>query len=75
MPSLHQIINSLWDRVSPYLHILVAGEIEGAVTAETVQIHEGMLHGMKNRSAAEVSRWLKQDLIRAEESIKKFFKK
>jgi len=75
MPILHQIINSLWDRVSPYLHILVAGEIEGAVTSETVQIHEGMLNGMKNRSAAEVSRWLREDLIRAEESILKFFTK
>jgi DNA-binding GntR family transcriptional regulator len=75
MPILHQIINSLWDRVSPYLHILVAGEIEGAVTSETVQIHEGMLNGMKNRSAAEVSRWLREDLIRAEESILKFFNK
>jgi len=74
MPILQQIINGLWDRVSPYLHILVAGEIEGAVTAETVQIHEGMLNGMKNRSGAEVSRWLKQDLTRAEESIMKFFK-
>jgi DNA-binding GntR family transcriptional regulator len=75
MPILHQIINGLWDRVSPYLHILVAGEIEGAVTSETIQIHEGMLNGMKNHSAAEVSRWLKEDLIRAEESIIKFFAK
>jgi DNA-binding GntR family transcriptional regulator len=74
MPILHQIINGLWDRVSPYLHILVAGEIEGAVTSETIQIHEGMLNGMKDRSAAEVSRWLKEDLVRAEESIMKFFK-
>jgi DNA-binding GntR family transcriptional regulator len=73
MPILQQIINGLWDRVSPYLHILVAGEIEGAVTSETIQIHEGMLNGMKNRSAAEVSRWLKEDLIRAEENIVKFF--
>jgi DNA-binding GntR family transcriptional regulator len=75
MPILQQIINGLWDRVSPYLHILVAGEIEGAVTSETIQIHEGMLNGMKNRSAAEVSRWLKEDLIRAEESIIKYFNK
>ena len=75
MPILQQIINGLWDRVSPYLHILVAGEIEDAVTSETIQIHEGMLNGMKNQSAAEVSRWLKEDLIRAEESIIKFFNK
>ena len=75
MPILHQIINALWDRVSPYLHILVAGEIEGAVTSETIQIHQGMLNGIKNHSAAEVSRWLKEDLIRAEESIIKFFTK
>jgi DNA-binding GntR family transcriptional regulator len=73
MPILQQIINGLWDRVSPYLHILVAGEIEGAVTSETIQIHEAMLNGMKNRSAEEVSRWLREDLIRAEESIVKFF--
>lgn len=75
MPILHQIINGLWDRVSPYLHILVAGEIEGAVTSETIQIHQGMLSGMKNHSAPEVSRWLKEDLTRAEESIIKFFTK
>jgi len=75
MPILLQIINGLWDRVSPYLHILVAGEIEGAVTSETIRIHEGMLTGMKSHSAAEVSRWLKEDLTRAEESILKFFTK
>ena len=72
MPILFQIINGLWDRVSPYLHILVAGRIKGAVSEETVRIHEGMLAGMMARSGGDVSVWLKEDLIRAEESIIQF---
>ena len=72
MPILFQIINGLWDRVSPYLHILVAGRIKGAVSDETVRIHEGMLKGMKARSGGDVAIRLKEDLIQAEESIVQF---
>ena len=72
MPILYQLINGLWNRVSAYLHILVAGGIKGAVSEETIKIHQGMLNGMKKRSPKEVSHWLREDLIRAEKSILKF---
>jgi DNA-binding GntR family transcriptional regulator len=72
MPILHQIIAGLWNRVSPYLHILVMGGIKGAVSLETVRVHQGILDGVRNRSAAEVSRWVKEDLIQAEKSLIKF---
>jgi DNA-binding GntR family transcriptional regulator len=74
MPILFQIINGLWDKVSPYLHILVAGGIKGAVSDDTIRIHKGLLDGMKVRSGKDVSRWLKKDLIHAEKSIMTFFK-
>jgi DNA-binding GntR family transcriptional regulator len=75
MPILHQIITGLWNRVSPYLHILVTGGIEGAVSLETIRIHQGMLDGMRSHSAVEVSRWVKEDMVQAEKSLMKFLKR
>ncbi|MEW6667220.1 MAG: FCD domain-containing protein [Thermodesulfobacteriota bacterium] len=70
MPILQQIINGLWNRVSPYLHILVT--IEGAVSSETIRIHQGMLDGMRHHSPEEVSHWVREDLIQAETSLINF---
>ena len=72
MPMLHNIIDSLWDRISPYLFILT-GKIKGSVSAETIRNHQGMLEGMKRQDGPEVSKWVRKDLTDAGALIIRYF--
>jgi DNA-binding GntR family transcriptional regulator len=66
-PILFEIIEDLWFRVSPYMHLyLIRGEVQGHNP-----YHAGMLEGMRTRSPQQVSSWLKQDLERAAEELTK----
>jgi DNA-binding GntR family transcriptional regulator len=74
MPILMQIITGLWDRVYPYLHILLLN-VEGGVGDKTVSIHQGMIDGMKRRDPKEVSRWVREDLSLAAERLIRYLER
>jgi DNA-binding GntR family transcriptional regulator len=60
-PVLQEHIDRLWDRISPYLHILCRdiGDFDPLKSCEN---HQGMLEGMERRDAEEVVKWVKADL-------------
>ncbi|MFH1091474.1 MAG: FCD domain-containing protein [Pseudomonadota bacterium] len=62
MPIMQSIIEGLWDKVSPYLHIIIRLSKSG-LSRESVKNHQGMITGLKKRSPEETARWLRQDLI------------
>lgn len=57
----------MWERVSPYLHIYVAGFPD--YKALKIQYHEGILQGMRERDPDEVCKYLALDLNKAAELI------
>lgn len=64
MPILQEMIDSLWYRISPYLHILNR-KTERLEPRGTIKYHRGMLEGMKHRDPGEVLKWLRTDLTEA----------
>ena len=74
MPILYKIIEGLWNRLSPYLHILIK-RIEEYEPGKFVYIHAGMLEGMERRSPKEVAKWIKEDITIAGRSLGKFLEK
>jgi DNA-binding GntR family transcriptional regulator len=67
MPILQEIIENLWSRLSPYLHIYVA-EVPN-YKALKIQYHERLLQGVRERNPKEVCRWLAIDLKKAAELV------
>ena len=72
MPILLEVIDSLWERVSPYLHILLRTERDWK-REEFIRIHNGMLEGMRRRDSKEVLRWLRKDLTDAADRVVRAF--
>ena len=72
MPILLQIINGLWDRISPYLHILMREKIVDD-SLWTVKAHTGMLSAIKNRDPKQAERFVKADLSKAADKLKEMF--
>jgi DNA-binding GntR family transcriptional regulator len=58
-PILQDIINGLWLRLRPYLHIYASGRTEHK-TAD--KLHAGILDGMLKRDEKKVSDFLRRDL-------------
>ncbi len=69
MPILQQIIDDLWMKMGPYLHILMRELLDQLEVDWTVKSHQGMLEGMSRRDPEEVCKWLRADLSGAEERI------
>jgi DNA-binding GntR family transcriptional regulator len=67
MPILLDIIQDLWFRVSPYLHIYTS-EVHDYET-KARPFHEGMLDGMKRNNPKEVRKWLERDLRTAARNV------
>jgi DNA-binding GntR family transcriptional regulator len=69
MPILQQILSGLWDRISPYLHILLReGEVK--VSIQNVnRYHKGMLEGLRDTDPDMICKWLKADLIEGREMV------
>jgi len=67
MPVLQEIIEDLWKRVSPYLHIYVSETPNYQILK--IHYHEGMLAGVRARDAQKVCRWLALDLKKAAELV------
>ena len=55
-------MEGLWDRVSPYLHIHIAGMTDHAAMLRN---HKGMLDGIKDKDPEKTWKWLRKDLIEA----------
>jgi DNA-binding GntR family transcriptional regulator len=69
MPILQQILSGLWDRISPYLHILLR-EGEAKVSIQNVnRYHKGMLEGLRDTDPDMICKWLKADLIEGREMV------
>jgi DNA-binding GntR family transcriptional regulator len=63
MPILLQVINSLWDRWSPYHRLIVRSRVKSEkVTGNVLSIHQGMLQGMQRRDPSMVRKYIEQDL-------------
>ncbi len=75
MPILLNIIDGLWDRVSPYLHTLLQGLADDDIdTDRACRLHESMLQGMKNHDPDLVEKYLKMDLNDATDKLIEIFR-
>jgi DNA-binding GntR family transcriptional regulator len=72
MPILQALIDYLWNRMSPYLHILLP-QRDIYDPQMDIQLHEGMLDGMKQGDPRKVVKWLKADLNDAARLIVELF--
>ena len=70
MPILQEVIEHLWRRVSPYLHIYAnkATDFSDFDYLRT-RYHEGILRGVREKNAKEVCKWLTLDLKTAAELV------
>jgi len=64
VPAIYEVIETLEDRVSPYLHILFK-ERQDWNAPEWRCNHEGMLEGMKRKNPELIRKWLEVDLKNA----------
>lgn len=64
VPVMLEIIDSLWERYSPYFFILLEDE-SNWIAPEFFQTHRGMLAGMRRKDPVEVRKWLEKDLTGA----------
>ncbi len=67
-PILQEVIDSLWERYSPYLHILLDNRINWK-HPDIAQRHEGMLKAMREQDPKAIRRWVEMDLSEAAEWI------
>jgi DNA-binding GntR family transcriptional regulator len=69
MPILMEVIESLWNRFSPYLHILLRNE-QDFKAGEFHTTHQGMLDAMQHKDPKAMRKWLTMDLKRAASLVK-----
>jgi len=72
MPILLPIIDGLWGRISPYLHILMK-EQDYSGSEWAIKTHEGMLNGMRLGKPEKVVQFVKADLTQAAQSLMDMF--
>jgi len=68
MPILLNIIEGLWTKVSPYLHMYSEKTTLHDIDSVLI-IHGGMLKGMKERSPQTVKKWIKVDISQAKSRV------
>jgi DNA-binding GntR family transcriptional regulator len=61
LPTLYDIINSLWERISPYLHILHYQDKHWPPDS-VVRDHRGMLDSIKRKDPVGIKHFLSSDL-------------
>ena len=69
MPILMEVIESLWNRFSPYLHILLRNERDFKA-GDFHTSHQGMLEAMRNRNPKAMRKWVRTDLGKAAKLVK-----
>jgi DNA-binding GntR family transcriptional regulator len=72
MPILLQVVKGLWDKVSPYFHIL-AREVVTYDFEIPLSIHEQILDGLKKRNQLMVCRALRKDITVGLKHLLDFF--
>ena len=73
MPILKETIDALWNRYSPYLHILLRDK-QHYRSREFHDPHEKIIEAMKNRDTRAIRKWLAEDLGKAADTIKQVFR-
>ncbi|MCG8617538.1 MAG: FCD domain-containing protein [Desulfobacterales bacterium] len=71
-PILLEVIKHLWDKVSPYYHIMFGQSLDKAPKVG-VSYHEHIVESLKNRDEEKVLHWLKADLIDSTDYILELF--
>jgi len=71
-PMLHQLIGIMWEKISPYFHIMMRNLKEYDQTFDS-ELHAKMLEAMEKRDPEEVCRWVKRDIQHAAKSVMSFF--
>lgn len=70
MPMLAEVIDALWNRASPYLHILLRSE-QAFRAANFNENHKGMLTALSQRDPKAMRSWLTRDLTEAANLVKR----
>lgn len=60
-PILQNLIDHLWDRISPYYHIMARQSLKPNPFAG-IQVHEELIQALKSKNEEQVVNWLKKDL-------------
>ena len=71
-PVLLDLINQLWDRVSPYYHIMFRQSFAPHPTVG-VDYHDHIVDAMRSRDPEKAKHWIKADLIRSAEFVLELF--
>ena len=71
-PILLELIDQLWNRVSPYYHIMFRQSVT-VHPRSGLLCHEKILLAMQRRNAEQARHWLKTDLIGSAEYVLKLF--
>ena len=61
MPILKSHIDRLWDRVSPYYHMMFR-QVEKPNPVVGIHYHQRMIDAIRNQNPKEIRRWIKADL-------------
>lgn len=72
MPTLYMIISLLWNRMIPYLNLLIR-ECGDYDIIFPLRCHRGMLEAIKHRDVDEACRWLRADLNRGGKILTQWF--
>lgn len=72
MPILKNLIDTIWQQVSPYLHILLRTKFKSTIS-DAGSFHLGIIEALRNREPQEAIKWLSCDLTHAAESMKTSF--
>ena len=71
-PILMDIIKQLWDKVSPYYHLMFRQDIDRSPT-QGVNYHDQIVICLKNQDRKGVKKWLKSDLAGSTDYILQLF--
>ncbi len=69
---LLEMINHLWDRVSPYYHIMFRQSLTSHPTIG-IDFHEQIVDAMKQKDPERACYWVKSDLIKSAEFVLELF--
>jgi len=70
LPLLNEIIGMLWEKARPYLAIEYRNN-DNANLDQLIEIHRGMLDGLREKNPKKVKKWLRIDITNAAERISK----
>ena len=62
MPILKSHIDQVWDRVSPYYHIMFR-QVEKPNPVVGIHYHQRMIEAIRKKDPKEIRRWIKADLM------------